>query len=166
MYTTCNLKSTLYKRRTRKDVHPIDTTVCAGVDGYDDLDKNLWEEGAWSEATTIKSGDLCPEVLHIRTKNYLQLGFFRLALPDFVPEGFWVKQLPIDHDFQDTQKIKTILRYKNSRSMSDELYKAINDSEYFGEDPDLLDGTDPLLQDVSLSYWLYGPDTAPRSDYF
>lgn len=166
MYTTSNLKLTLFNQRTGKDVHPIDTTVCAGEDGYDDLDKNLLEGGAWSEATTIESGDLCPEVLNIKEKNFIQFGFFRIAMPGFVPGSLWVKQLPIDHPWQDSHKIKTILRYKNSRSMSDDLYKAINDTEYFGEDPDLLDGTDPLLQDDSLLYWLNGPMMAPRSDYF
>jgi len=110
-----------------------DIYTCLEENGYDDMDIELLESGMWSEATTIDSGNL-PEILKLKARNVLHLGFFKIALPGFVPETLWWSGIPTSDELQDTQKIKTILRYQKCRSMSDDICKAINEAENFGHD--------------------------------
>ena len=130
-----------HKFRDEKSLR-IDLSACGEENGPDDVEESV--EAAWSCARTIVTREL-PRIRVIPARHYMQIGPFRLELPGYVPTSFWVQQLPIDHELQDTSYLKTVSRYGDHRSMSDELWGAINGCEKSGLDEDLIGGQCPLI---------------------
>ena len=150
MYTTCNLKSTLYKRRTRKDVHPIDTTVYREENGHDDSTDSLIIQQR-------REDDEIDQYEESRNGSPPMYYFHGL--------GLVLAGLPITHELQDTE-ILAELYERGKWSDWGPYIGAINNAEMdYGLDQDLIDQTDRFLG-LPSTYWQNGPKMAPQSDHF